>query len=215
MLRAIFVGTLLTTGFNMAAARCASGLKDPRTCERIGKLLLETHGLADRPRPGRRPKYDDASSAAAHDHLINSSTPYHTDSALAADLQRQGKAPPHSKGLCLKRSLRKHLASKGKKLVYGQRSRPHSLAQLQAQKRRMWCTANKHRFSTEAKLQRFTFEDETTVEEDPHPKGKQKEYASQHAESHAPGGNFWLQQVGRGWDVQGCSISLGMREAVQ
>ncbi len=68
VLRAIFVGTLLTTDFDLTAAQCASGLKDPRTCERIGKLLLETHSLADRPRAGRPPKYDEASNAAAHDH---------------------------------------------------------------------------------------------------------------------------------------------------
>lgn len=213
--RAIFVGTLLTTHFDLAAAQRASGLKDPHACDKIGKLLLETHSLADRPRSGRPPKYDDNCNAAAYQQLITSPTPYHTDSAFAADLQRQGKAPPHSKGRCLKRCLRKHLASKGKKLAYGQRSRPHSLVLLQEQKRRLWCTGSKARFDTEAKLQRCTFEDETTVEEDPHPKGKSQESACQHAGSHALSEKVLATACGGGVGCPRMQTSCSMREAVR
>lgn len=170
--RSVWLGTFLLSGFDVAAAARASGLTDPRTPEKLGHLLLETHGLADRPRSGRQRKYTDDTCDAAQEHVVSSPSPYYSNRNLVADLRRSGKAPPKSNDRCFQRALRGHLQQKGLKLLYGQRSRPFSIVSSQAKKRLDWCVKHLPDFLTEEQLRQYTFEDETTVEESPHPKGK-------------------------------------------
>jgi hypothetical protein len=172
VLRAIYVGTLLTTNFDTRAAERASGLKGPHVCEEIGQRLLKTHTLEDLPRSGRPPKYTETHCEMARDYLQGSNAPYHDGVALVADLKHGGQVPADSKARPFLRRFRGHLRSKRKKLVYGQRTRTHSITGAQAVKRLAWSKEHMKDFYTSEQTCRVVFEDETTVEESPHPKGK-------------------------------------------
>lgn len=170
--RKLFVCTYLTSGGDLAAAQRASGLTDPHALQRLGKLVLETGGLADRPRSGRKRKYTADHCAAAQQELVTSPQPYTSTAKLVGKLSSNGELPARAKPRPFVRRFKQHLATQHLKLVHGQRSRPFALNSHHERKREKWCLDNLEELSTEEGLRARGFADETTVEESPHPKGE-------------------------------------------
>lgn len=173
--RATFVGTYLSTGGDLAAAQEASGLKDPHTLQRLGQLVLDTGGLADRPRSGRKRKYTEDHCQAAQRELVTGSAVYFSTDKLVASLRNSGELPADAKPRPFRRQLKKHLGQQQLQLRYGQQSRGFTVNGPQAAKRKTWCEDHLEDLSSEEELRSWGFEDETTVEESPHPKGKPRE----------------------------------------
>lgn len=170
--RATFVGTYLLTGGDLAAARKASGLKDPHTLQRLGQLVLDTGGLADRPRSGRKRKYTEDHFHAAQRELTTGSAAYFSTDKLVSNLRSSGELPADAKPRPFRRQLKKHLGQQQLQLRYGQQSRGFTVNEQQAAKRKKWCQDHLGDLSREEGLRSWGFGDETTIEESPHPKGK-------------------------------------------
>lgn len=201
--RATFVGTYLLTGGDLAAAQKASGLKDPHYLQRLGQLLLDTGGLADRPRSGRKRKYTDEHCAAAQRELTTGSAVYPSTDKLVANLRSTGELPEDTKARPFKRRLQEHLKEQQLQLKYGEQSMGFAVNEQQAAKRKTWCQDHLEELSSEEGLRSWAFEDETTIEESPHPKGKAWRWRDVIASALVP----WKQSIlGKMWVGLGCIV---------
>lgn len=168
--RAIYLASFLETCGDETAAARESGLTDPRTRLSLAKLLRETYGLADRPRPGRPRKYAVQHCAAAQERILSGPTPVMSAAQLVGDLQAAGSAPADACPEGLTRNLRQHLASQDLSLAFGERSTTLGISKEQASGREEWCVKYLPTFSDPKELEACVVVDETTVEESPHPK---------------------------------------------
>lgn len=152
-------------------------MKDPHYLQRLGQLLLDTGGLADRPRSGRKRKYTEEHCAAAQRELTTGSAVYASTDKLVANLRSTGELPEDTKARPFRQRLQEHLGEQQLQLKYGEQSRGFAVNEQQAAKRKTWCQDHLEELSSEEGLRSWAFEDETTIEESPHPKGKARRWS--------------------------------------
>jgi len=158
---------------NDKAARKASGLSSRNTKANIIKRLQEQGTLADVQRTGRPVTVSNEALHAAWKLLLESESRMLTGKSLLVALKHEGLVPDTTKRSTLLQHLRLYAASKGHRLMVNSRSTVFALVKTDAKKRLQYC----REFETivgQHGLHAVWFEDEKTLEEDPHPKSTLK-----------------------------------------
>ena len=154
---------------NDKAARKASDVSSRNTKANIIKRLQEQGTLADVQRTGRPVTVSNEALHAAWKLLLESEIRILTGKSLLVALKHEGLVPDTTKRSTLLQHLRLYAASKGHRLMVNSRSTVFALVKTDAKKRLQYC----REFETlvgQHGLHAVWFEDEKTLEEDPHPK---------------------------------------------
>jgi transposase len=154
---------------NDKAARKASGLSSRNTKANIIKRLQEQGTLADVQRTGRPVTVSNEALHAAWKLLLESESRILTGKSLLVALKHEGLVPDTTKRSTLLRHFRLYAASKGHRLMVNSRSTVFALVKTDAKKRLQYCRELETIVGQHG-LHAVWFEDEKTLEEDPHPK---------------------------------------------
>lgn len=171
--RAKYVATFMQTG-DKKAAMTASGL-GKRAHDSITAMLVENCDLYDRPRSGRPPKYTDEVMHRAYQILVEEAEELLTGTELLARLVAAGVVDSPADPDTFLRHLHQYVRSLGHILIVNSTRTTFFLTANDVVER--VCFASRlHGLLTgpnpEWHLDMAIFIDESTLEEDPHPKGR-------------------------------------------
>lgn len=147
-----------------------AGLRDGRAPQSLVRLMVETGGLADRPRSGRPTDYPDELMELAADVLIESEQDFMNERELHAKLVNEGILLQHSDVQNFMRHLKGYVEGLGHRLITTATGTELFLRQSDVRERWKYCQDNID-FFTRKQLEMTVFIDETDLEEYPHPKG--------------------------------------------
>jgi transposase len=167
--RARYLATLMKTK-NDRKARVVSGLKSRSTKQRIQKRLAEYGSLADQPRTGRPVTITKAAQQKAWEIIVSKDSPLLTGSELLSILKDEGLVPANSAVHTLVKHLKTYAHSLGHQLMMNVRGTIFALLKTDAPTRVQF-SKDLLDLIDEVGLDNIWFEDETTEEEYPHPKG--------------------------------------------
>ena len=166
-----FTAALLETSSAAVAAQ-VSGLSPQHTASRIAAHLFEWGQFGEAPHPRESPKFTPEVLQAARERMLAGGDTRYTTSELIAYLVKGGLLEsPVNHSNFLKR-FKEHLGTLGETLVVGSRSMVFLITAAAARKREATARQLLHELATDYGLGSIIFEDETTFEEGPHPKGK-------------------------------------------
>ena len=167
--RAAFAETYIAT-HDAKAARAASGLRSKNSKSRVLKKLEEDHCLADKARPGRPVTITQHALERAWQLLQSQESPHLTSDDLLHLLKQEELIPATSKRSTLLTHLRSYVKSLGHQLIPNFRGTIFALLKSDAPARVLFATELQE-YIDQFGLDHIWFEDETTIEEFPHPKG--------------------------------------------
>jgi len=167
--RADYLGTLVKTNSDKEA-RAESGLKSPHTKKRILDRLQDLGSLKDRPRSGRPITITTAAKERAWSLLIDQEQPLLTGKELLVILKDEGLVPDRTTRKALLKHLEIYAKSLGHQFMRNFTGTIFALQKDDAQDRVKFAKVLLAIIEQQG-LEDVWFEDETTEEEYPHPKG--------------------------------------------
>ena len=168
--RAKFFATLAETN-DAKKARAVSGYRSKNAKSRLVKKLKEDHTLEDKHRSGRPVTITQDALDRALELLVSQETPLLTGEDLLHQLKQEGLVPAKTIRETLMTHLRTHVKSLGHQLIPNFRGTIFALLQSDAPARVQFAKELQDEIEDYG-LDHIWFEDETTLEEFPHPKGK-------------------------------------------
>lgn len=151
-------------------ARISAGMVSKQAPARLVQLMLETGGLADRPRSGRPTEYPDDLMEIAVEALVEREEEYLNERQFRAIMIREGILKGNSDLANFIQHLKDFVCRQGHRLITCSTGTQFFLRKSDVQERLSYCESHVS-FFTEKQLEMTVFIDETDYEESPHPKG--------------------------------------------
>lgn len=168
--RLLYIISYLKTGDAKAAAKY-SGLKGQHARERIAKHL-ETYGrLEEAPHPSPPTKFTPIVLEAATDYVVENDDRPIGATEVVRYLEGAHYLEPPTNTHNFIVHWRKGLAEQGLTLTVGTSPMIFKIEPENMEKRMKWAQQMSRELRSVVKLEDMIFEDETTFEESPHPKG--------------------------------------------
>ena len=168
--RLLYIIKYLDTGDAKAAAKF-SGLREQHVRERLAQHLEKYGTLEEAPHPSPPSKFTQFVLEAATAYVVeNEDMPIGTTEVVRYLEGANYLEPPTNNHNFLKH-WKEWLAEQGLTLTVGTSAMIFKIEPENMQKRREWAQQMSREFGSLVKLEDVIFEDETTFEESPHPKG--------------------------------------------
>lgn len=171
--RTQYVAQYMASGSKQEALH-VSGLSGSHTHERITQHLLECGTLAERQHQRAPTKYTGETLKACLEALIANADQVYTTPTFVKMLEEQHILEPPTDGHNFMQHLKEYAAQEGLTLVTGDTSTIFRITEEAAEHRLAWCKKMLQLLHDGKALSDFIFVDEMTVEESPHPKGRQQ-----------------------------------------
>lgn len=166
----MFIIDYLKNGDAKAAAEF-SGLTGQHALERVTEHLEKYGTLEEAPHPSRPSKFTPFVLEAATDYVVENEDRPIATTEIVRYLEGAHYLEPPTDNHNFLVHWREWLAEQGLALTVGTRAMVFKIEPENMQKRMEWAQQMSREFGSVEKLENVIFEDETTFEESPHPKG--------------------------------------------